>query len=603
MATTEIISIEVNGRTVDAVPGEMLLKTLRRAGIHVPTLCFVEGLSPTGACRMCVVEIEGQRSLIPACAFPVSAGLKVHTHSERAVAARKTIVELLLADHPDDCLYCERNHHCQLQTLAEEFCIRRRRFVGAKNSYSRDYSGESIVRDPEKCIKCGKCVRVCDEIQGVACIDFISRGSKTTIGTAFDEGLNVSSCVNCGQCVNTCPVGALTGKSHIDRVVDALRDKNKVVILQHAPSVSVSLGEEFNLPIGIDTVGLLHAAGRAVGFNYVFDTSFGADLTIMEEATELVGRVKKVLVEKQNPKGILPLFTSCSPGWIKYVETFFPQNISNLSTCKSPMSMQAAITKTFFADQQGIDPKNIFSVAIMPCTAKKFEASRPEMGRSGYQDTDAVLTTREYAQLIRSFNLDFSSLQPEPADTPFGTRSTAGKIFGVTGGVMEAAIRSAYNFLKGGTLDNSFIVKDGDMKNLRVDAVRGLAGVKEAHIDIDVPGLGVVNVGVAVVNGLGNAKKLLDAINSGEKTDLHFIEVMTCPGGCVGGGGQPYGTDLEKIKERTKALYTIDDSESLRTSHSNPYVIRIYKEFLGEPCGHRSHELLHTDYHQREVLT
>ncbi|MDR0869669.1 MAG: [FeFe] hydrogenase, group A [Planctomycetaceae bacterium] len=591
MTTTTTVPIEVNGRAVDAIPGEVLLKTLKRAGIHVPTLCYIEGLSPTGACRMCVVEIEGQRSLIPACAFPVTAGLKVQTHSKRAVAARKTIVELLLADHPDDCLFCERNHHCQLQTLAEEFGIRNRHYVGAKDTFARDYSGESIVRDPEKCIKCGKCVRVCEEIQGVACIDFICRGSKTTVGTAFNEGLNISSCVNCGQCVTACPVGALTGKSHIDRVVDALRDPNKVVILQHAPSVSVSLGEEFNLPIGIDTVGLLHAAGRAVGFRYVFDTSFGADLTIMEEATELVQRVTAFL---KGEKAVLPMFTSCSPGWIKYVETFYPENIPNLSSCKSPMGMQAAVTKTFFAEKQGIDPKNIFSVAIMPCTAKKFEASRAEMGREGYQDTDAVLTTREYAQLIRSFNLDFTALQPEPADTPFGTRSTAGKIFGVTGGVMEAAIRSAYYFITG---------KDLPTKNLRVDAVRGLEGIKEAHLDIDVPGFGVVNVGVAVVNGLGNAKRLLDAINSGEKKDLHFIEVMTCPGGCVGGGGQPYGTDLDKIKMRTRALYTIDDNESLRTSHGNPDVIRIYKEYLGEPCGHRAHELLHTFYHEREVLT
>lgn len=582
MPTTETVTIEVNGRTVEAVPGELLLKTLKRAGIHVPTLCYIEGLSPTGACRMCVVEIEGQRSLIPACAFPVTAGLKVQTHSKRAVAARKTIVELLLADHPDDCLYCERNHHCQLQTLAEEFGIRQRHYVGKKDSYARDYSGESIVRDPEKCIKCGKCVRICEEVQGVACIDFVGRGSQTSIATAFNEGLNVSSCVNCGQCVAVCPVGALIGKSHIERVVDALRDPGKTVILQHAPSVSVTLGEEFNLPVGIDTVGLLHAAGRAVGFKYVFDTSFGADLTIMEEATELVQRVKN--------GGVLPMFTSCSPGWIKYVETFYPKNIPNLSSCKSPMGMQAAVTKTFFAEREGLNPKDIFSVAIMPCTAKKFEASRDEMGREGYQDTDAVLTTREYAQLIRSFNLDFTSLQPEPADTPFGTRSTAGKIFGVTGGVMEAAIRTAFYLITG---------KDLPTRNLRVDAVRGLDGVKEAHLDV--PGVG--NVGVAVVNGLGNAKKLLDAVNSGEKKDLHFIEVMTCPGGCVGGGGQPYGTDLAKIKERTKALYTIDDNESLRTSHDNPDVARLYKEYLGEPCGHRAHELLHTFYHEREVLT
>ncbi len=578
-ATEKTVQIEVNGRPVEAVPGETILKTLRRIGIHVPTLCHYEGLTPAGACRICVVEVEGQRSLIPSCAFPVFEGMKVHTHSDRAIAARRMIVELLLADHPDDCLYCERNGRCQLQTLAEDFGIRRRRFAGQKDAYPRDCSGESIVRDPEKCIKCGKCVRVCEEIQGVACIDFINRGSKTTVGTAFDEGINVSSCVNCGQCVAACPTGALIGKSHVTRVMDALRNPELHVVIQHAPSVSISIGDDFGIPVAVDSMGIMHAAMRQIGFDKVFDTSFSADLTIMEEATELVSRVKN--------GGVLPMFTSCSPGWIKYVETFYPQNIPNLSSCKSPQGMLGAVIKTYYAEKAGLDPKKIFSVSVMPCTAKKFEASRPELGRDGYQDVDAVLTTRELAQMIRRFDLDIKSLQPEGADTPFGTRSTAGKIFGATGGVMEAAIRTAY-----------FMLTGNELQNLNVEAVRGLDGVKEAHLDIN--GL---NVGVAVVNGLGNAKALLNKINSGEKKDLHFIEVMTCPGGCVGGGGQPYGTNLDSIRKRIQALYAIDGNAQLRTSHGNPDIKKIYEDFFGEPNGHKAHELLHTHYHERESLT
>jgi len=571
------VKIEVNGRAIDAAQGEMLLHALRRAGITVPTLCNYEGLAPAGACRVCVVEVEGQRSLVPACAFPVSAGMKVKTQTDRVVDARRTIIELLLADHPDDCLFCERNGNCQLRELAESFGIRRRRFNGLRDSYPVDSSGESIVRDAEKCIKCGKCVLVCDEIQGVACIDFINRGSKTTVGTAFDEGMNISSCVNCGQCVTACPTGALIAKSHVDRVVAALRDPNLHVVVQHAPSVSVALGDEFGIPVGTDVMGAMHAALRQMGFDAVFDTSFSADLTIMEEATELVHRVKT--------GGVLPLFSSCSPGWVKFVETFYPQNIPNLSSCKSPQAMLGAVIKTYYAEQKGLDPHKIYSVSVMPCTAKKFEASRPEMGRDGYQDVDAVLTTRELAQMIRRFNLDLN-LRPEPADTPFGIRSSAGKIFGVTGGVMEAAVRSAYYFLTGNEL--------GDLK---VEAVRGLAGIKEAHIHI-----GTLKVGVAVVNGLGNARKLLEQINAGSRKDIHFVEVMTCPGGCVGGGGQPYGTDMGKVKVRTHELYNIDDKETLRVSHANPEIIQIYKEFLDKPNSHKAHELLHTHYQQREAL-
>ena len=573
-----MIKIEINGHEYEAQEGEMLLTAIRRVGLNVPTLCHMEGLPPSGACRMCVVEVEGQRSLVPSCAFPVYNGMKVNTNSNRAVEARKAIVELLLANHPEDCFYCERNGSCQLQHLSESHGVRTRRFIGQKNQHPLDNSGASIVRDPAKCILCGKCVRACEEIQGVACIDFIGRGSSTMVGTAFDEGLNVSSCVNCGQCVAVCPTGALIGQSHIRRVLDAIEDPNLHVVVQHAPAVSVSLGEEFGLPVGQDVMGVMHAAMRRLGFNAVFDTSFSADLTIMEEGTELVNRIKN--------GDVLPMFTSCSPGWIKYIETFYPEFIPNISSCKSPMQMLSAIIKTFYAEKIGIAPKKIFSVAVMPCTAKKFEASRPEMGRDGYRDTDAVLTTRELGQLIRMYGIDLRELDPEPADTPFGVRSTAGKIFGASGGVMEAAIRSAF-----------FLLTGGELPDLNVKAVRGFDGVKEAHLEIN-----GIKVGVAVVNGLGNAKKLLEAIKAGEKTDLHFIEVMTCPGGCIGGGGQPYGSTYEKAKLRLQSLYDIDASETLRVSHKNPELKQLYDEFLGEANGEKAHELLHTFYHERKAL-
>ncbi|MDR3108774.1 MAG: [FeFe] hydrogenase, group A [Planctomycetaceae bacterium] len=572
------VTINVNGREITAEKGEVLLTSLRRSGIHVPTLCNIDGLAPSGSCRICVVEVEGQRALVPSCAFPIFDGMKVQTNSQRVLQARKAIIELLLADHPDDCFYCERNGNCQLQSLAEQYCVRSRRYAGMKNSYLPDSSGESIIRDANKCIKCGKCVRVCEEIQGVACIDFINRGSHVTVGTAFDQGLNISSCVNCGQCVVACPTGALIGKSHLNRVVNAINNPEMHVVIQHAPAVSISVGEEFGLPIGLDVIGLMHAALRRIGFNSVFDTSFSADLTIMEEGTELVNRIQN--------GGVLPMFTSCSPGWIKFVETFFPGNIPNLSTCKSPQQMLGAVIKTFYAERKGIDPKKLFSVSVMPCTAKKFEASRPELGRDGYKDIDAVLTTRELAQLIRMFGVDLTSLEPETADTPFGERSTAGKIFGTSGGVMEAAIRSAHYLLTG-----------TELADLTVEAVRGMEGVKEAKLNIN-----GMTVGVAVVNGLGNARKLLESINAGERNDLHFIEVMTCPGGCVNGGGQPYNTSRDRVIARATALYSLDATESLRVSHQNQEVHQLYQEYLGEPNGEKSHHLLHTHYHQREAL-
>jgi NADH-quinone oxidoreductase subunit G/NADP-reducing hydrogenase subunit HndD len=570
------VSIEVNHRQLQAEPGETLLTCIRRHGLSVPTLCHIDGLPPSGACRMCVVEVAGTPNLVPSCAFPAAEGMRVLTHSPRVVEARRTIVELLLADHPDDCLFCARQGNCQLQQLARDLGVRRR-YRGAHSPRERDLSSPSIARDPAKCILCGKCVRICEEVQRVAAIDFVGRGSQASVGTAFDEGLNVSSCINCGQCVVVCPTGALTEKSYLDQVVEALDDPDRIVVVQHAPSISVSLGEEFGVPAGVDVAGAMTAALRRIGFDRVFDTSFSADLTIMEEASELVHRLQH--------GGRLPMLTSCSPGWIKYVETFHPDFLENLSTCKSPQQMLGAVIKSYFAQREGIDPASIFSVSIMPCTAKKYEAARPEMAVDGVPDVDAVLTTRELARLIRARGIDLQRLEPDTADTPFGERTTAGKLFGTSGGVMEAAIRTAH-----------WMVTGRELEELTVEAVRGSAGLKQAYLDVN-----GIRLGVAVVNGVGNVGRLLDEIRAG-RDDLHFIEVMTCPGGCVAGGGQPIGAEQSAIRSRMQSLYIIDADEPVRTSHANQAVRRLYDEFLGEPLGSASHALLHTHYQQQEAL-
>jgi iron-only hydrogenase group A len=572
-----MVTIEVNGKKVKADKDQMLLEVLKQEGIDIPTLCHIEGLTPTGACRLCVVEIAGMPGLVPSCAYPVSDGMKILTHSPRVMEARKTIVELLLANHPDDCLYCVRNNNCGLQNLAAQLGVRERIYRGNRTEHKIDTSSPSIIRDPNKCVLCGRCVRVCEEIQNVSAIDFVNRGSKATVGTAFERGMNVSSCIKCGQCIMKCPTGALRENSSVNDVIAALKDPEKFVVVQHAPAVSVSLAEEFGIPAGTDVCGIMTTALRLFGFKRVFETSFSADLTIMEEGSELVHRIKN--------GGVLPMFTSCSPGWIKYVEQFYPEFIPNLSTCKSPQQMLGAIIKSFFAQKENIDPAKIYSVSIMPCVAKKFECERPDMGQNGLQDIDAVLTTRELAELIRYFGIDIKKLGPDTADTPFGMRSSAGKLFGVSGGVMEAAIRSAH-----------YLITGKELADLEVKDVRGLNGVKQAKLNID--GL---EVGVAVVSGLGNAGKLLEEIKAGRK-DLHFIEVMTCPGGCIAGGGQPLNSDLKAVRARMKALYSIDSTDSIRTSHANKAVERLYDEFLGKPLGEKSHHLLHTHYAKRQVI-
>jgi NADH-quinone oxidoreductase subunit G/NADP-reducing hydrogenase subunit HndD len=569
--------LEANGQQIEVKKGDTILQALRRGGIHVPTLCYMEGLIPSGTCRMCVVEVEGMNGLIPSCSYPAAEGMKVRTNTPLTLKTRKQIVELLLSNHPDDCLYCARNGNCDLAHLAKEHGVRDRVFRGERKRMEKDISSPSIVRDPEKCILCGKCVRTCEEIQSVSAIDFINRGSRSFVGTAFNDGMNVSSCINCGQCVLACPTAALTERSYVQEVLRMLADPGKTVVVQHAPAVSVSVAEEFGAKPGTDFDGQMVAALRRAGFDKVFDTSFTADLTIMEEGSELLKRVTE--------GGALPMFTSCSPGWIKFVEQFYPEFIPNLSTCKSPQQMMGAVIKTFWAKRENKDPRDIVSVSIMPCTAKKFECNRGEMGRDYVADVDYVLTTRELAELFRIVGIDPATMEPEGADSPFGERSSAGKLFGASGGVMEAAIRTAY-----------FLLTGEEMKDYRIQDLRGMKGSKELRVQA-----GPVEVGAAVVSSLGQARKLMEEIKAGRK-DLHFVEVMTCPGGCINGGGQPRGADMESIKARMAALYTIDREDHLRVSHKNAEVKRLYDEFLGEPLGHLSHELLHTHYHQRAVM-
>lgn len=570
------LKVYINDKALKASEGETILDVLVRNGIKVPTLCHMKDYFPTGACRMCVVEHENTGRLVTSCSYPVEEGMKIKTHSTRVVESRKMIVELLLSNHPDDCLYCVRNGNCTLQDMAVEHNVTERRISGVKNNFNKDLSSPSITRDPDKCILCGRCVRVCEEVMGVSAIDYINRGSKSLIGTSFNKGLNTSSCVNCGQCIMVCPTGALSEKGHINEIQMALNDSNKKVAVQYAPAISVSLAEEFGMKPGTDVNGIMNAALRKIGFDFVFDTSFSADLTIMEESAELIDRIGN--------GGTLPLITSCCPAWVKYAEEYAVDLLPNVSSCKSPQQMLGAVIKSYFAQKIDRKPDDIYSVSIMPCTAKKFEAQREDMTKNGITDVDAVMTTRELAQLIKLYGVDMHNIQPEMTDSPHGIRSSAGKLFGGSGGVMEAALRTAFFKLTG-----------EELKSFKIEAVRGLEGRKEAKIQI-----GDLEVGVAVVSGLQNAKVLLDEIRNG-RSDIHFIEIMACPGGCVAGGGQHIGAETNDILARLKTLYEIDERDSIKVSHKNPEVIELYDNYLGKPLGHVSHELLHTKYKKRDV--
>ncbi len=571
-----MVNLKINGQPISVPEGTTILEAAQANGIDIPTLCYLKDASVTGSCRMCVVEIAGARALQAACVYPVAEGIEVFTHSPKVKAARKSTLELILSNHDRKCLTCSRNQKCELQKLSDELGVTDIAYEGVRNEYEIEASGTSIVRDNNKCVLCRRCINVCKNVQTVAVIDAQERGFATKIGCAFEADLADTACVNCGQCIAACPVGALHEKYATDEVFEAIADPDKYVVVQTAPAVRAALGEEFGMPMGTPVTGKMVAALRRLGFDKVFDTDTGADLTIMEEGNELLERIKN--------GGTLPMITSCSPGWIKFCEHNFPEFLDNLSSCKSPHQMFGAVIKSYFAEKNNIDPKKIYVVSVMPCTAKKFENSRPEMENNGLRDVDAVITTRELAKMIKEQGILFDKLPDEMFDMPFGEASGAAHIFGATGGVMEAALRTVYEILEGKELDK-----------LDFEAVRGTDGIKEATVK-----MGGMDVNVAIAHGLGNARKLLDSIKSGEKT-YHFIEVMACPGGCVTGGGQPIcdaktWMNVDVKAERAKALYTEDKNATVRQSHKNPDMDILYKEYFEKPGSHKAHELLHTHY-------
>jgi NADH-quinone oxidoreductase subunit G/NADP-reducing hydrogenase subunit HndD len=564
-------TLTIDGIKVTVEAGSTILDACKKMGIDVPTLCYHEDQDIKAICRICCVEIEGQKTFQAACSFPVAENMVVKTNTPAVREARRVNIEMILAHHPQDCLQCPRNLNCELQTLAEKMGIREVRFERGLREYPKETSNPSIVRDPTKCIACRRCVYACHDVQGAGVIYPVDRGYDTTVTTFFEKPLTEVACTFCGQCIHACPVGAIYEKEYIDEVWAAINDPQKHVVVQTAPAVRVSLGEEVGMAPGSIVTGKMVAALRRLGFDAVFDTDFTADLTIIEEGNELIHRVKN--------GGVLPMITSCSPGWINFIEHYYPELLPHLSTCKSPQQMFGALAKTFYSEKTGINPANIVVVSIMPCTAKKFEAARPEMKSSGFQDVDYVLTTRELGRMIREAGINFNALPLEEFDPPLGISTGAAAIFGATGGVMEAALRTVYEVLAG-----------EEMPSLDITAVRGLEGVKAAEIDI--AGL---KVKAAVAHSLGHAKKVLDQVKAG-KADYHFIEIMCCPGGCIGGGGQSIPTTMAKRAERIKAIYEVDRDMPIRKSHENPAIKALYAEFLKEPLGHKSHELLHTHY-------
>ena len=576
----DLITLTIDGVEVQVEPGTTVLEAARKAHIHIPTLCYLEGINEIGACRICCVD-TGARSLQAACVLPVSQGMKVRTNTPAVREARKMNLELILSNHERKCLTCVRSGNCELQKLSHDLGVGdETRFEGRKTDRPIDDLSPSIVREPNKCVLCRRCVAACAKVQKIGVIGPVMRGFNTAIAPAWNKQLAEVSCVNCGQCIEACPVGCLHEKDDTEKVWNLLADPDRHVVVQTAPAVRAALGEEFGMPMGTCVTGKMAAALRRLGFDKVFDTDFGADLTIMEEGTELLGRLQN--------GGVLPMITSCSPGWIKYCEHYYPEMIPNLSSCKSPHEMLGAVIKSYYAGREDLDPNKVVVVSVMPCTAKKFEAQRPELSNNGLQDVDVVITTRELARMIKEAGIDFARLPDEDFDDMFGESTGASVIFGVTGGVMEAALRTVYEVVTGKTLEK-----------LEFEGVRGFEGVKEATVQ-----MGDLEVKVAVAHGTGNAARLLDAVKSGEK-HYHFIEIMGCPGGCVTGGGQPIVcADVQaevNVKElRAKALYGEDEGKKLRKSHENPSIKKLYAEFLGEPNSHRAHKLLHTTYVTRD---
>lgn len=590
------LKISINGVTLEVKEGTTILEAARQVGVIIPTLCYHKDLCVAGNCRVCVIEISGQKRLAAACATPCEEGMEILTNSLKVRNSRKHIIELLLSEHHSDCTRCYKNGNCELQKLASDYKIMTQDFIrlAPLKKYSIDTFSPSIIKDDSKCIRCQRCVRTCVELQGVNALTVAFKGDLMKITTFFEKAISDVICTTCGQCINHCPTGALVEKNYIEEVWDAIADKSKHVIVQTAPAVRVGLGEELGYDPGSRVTGKMVAALKMLGFDAVMDTDFTADLTIMEEGTELLDRLKRALVD-HDPNVKLPMATSCSPGWIKYIEHMYPDYLDHLSSCKSPQQMFGALAKTYYAKARNLEPDKIISVSIMPCTAKKFEANRPEMHDSGYRDVDYVLTTRELAIMIKQAGIDFMKLEDMHFDRLMGESTGAGVIFGATGGVMEAALRTAYELVTG---------REIPFDNLNIGPVRGMQGVKEASIKIENPlqewaFLDGVELKCAIAHGLVNAKQVMDSIKSGE-SDYHFIEIMACPGGCLGGGGQPIPTSPEIRRQRSEAIYSEDMQMPLRKSHLNPEVIKIYKDFLEKPLGEMSHHLLHTKYTSRE---
>lgn len=588
------INLTIDNKKVSIEKGKTILDAAKKVNVRIPTLCHHEDLCVAGNCRVCVVEVEGSRTLAASCAIPAEEGMVIKTNTPKVRNARKDIVALLVSEHNTQCTTCYRSMNCELQELSAEYNIDNNRYLSVlKPNIEIDRSSWSIEKDDSKCVRCQRCVRTCAELQHVNALTVSGKGKEMKISTFMDMPMNEAVCTNCGQCVNHCPTGALTERRYYDKVWEAIGDETKHVVMNTAPSVRVALGEMLGYPVGTRVTGKMVTAMKRLGVDSVLDTDFSADLTIIEEGHELLQRLKKALVDKDESVK-LPMITSCSPGWVKFIEHIFPDHLGHLSTCKSPQQMFGALTKTYYAEKKGIDPKDIVSVAIMPCAAKKFEARRPEMKDSGYRDIDAGLTTRELGHMIKQAGLNFADLEEGTYDSIMGESSGAGVIFGATGGVMEAALRTAYEVVTG---------RPVPFENLNILPVRGMEGIKDASILIEdcLPEwsfLEGVELKVAVAHGLINARKIMDEVAAG-KSPYHFIEVMACPGGCIGGGGQPIPTNEEIRKKRAEAIYAEDMSMAVRKSHENPEIIKIYKEFLKEPLGEVSHKLLHTTYKKR----